>query len=31
MFAGDALVDMIVGYTKLYGHTEKADASLENF
>ena len=25
------LVDMIVGYTKLYGNREKADTSLENF
>ena len=25
------LVDMIVGYTKLYGHRQKADTSLENF
>ena len=27
----DALIDIIVGYTKLYGHTQKADTSLENF
>ena len=25
------LFNMIVGYTKLYGHREKADTSLENF
>ena len=29
-FFGDALVDMIVGYTKLYGHREKANTNLEN-
>ena len=27
----DVLVDMIIGYTKLYGHREKADTSFENF
>ena len=27
----NALIDIIVGYTKLYGHTQKADTSLENF
>ena len=27
----DGLVDMIIGYTKLYGHREKADTSFENF
>ena len=27
----DALVYMIVGYAKLYGHREKADTSFENF
>ena len=27
----DMLLDMIVGYTKLYGHREKADNSIENF
>ena len=25
------LFNMIVGYTKLYGHREKADTSLESF
>ena len=30
-FFVDVLVDMIVGYTKLYGHREKANTSLENF
>ena len=30
-FFVDMLVDMIVGYTKLYGHRQKADTSLENF
>ena len=30
-FFVNMLVDMIVGYTKLYGHREKADTSLENF
>ena len=29
-FFADVLVDMIVGYTKFYGHREKADTSLEN-
>ena len=27
----DVLVDMIIGYTKLYGHREKVDTSFENF
>ena len=27
----DVLVDMIIGYTRLYGHREKADTSFENF
>ena len=27
----DALVNMIVAYTKLYGHREKTDTSSENF
>ena len=30
-FFVNMLVDMIVGSTKLYGHREKADTSLENF
>ena len=30
-FFVNMLVDMIVGYAKLYGHIEKADTSLENF
>ena len=30
-FLDDALVDMIVNYTKLYDHREKAGTSLENF
>ena len=30
-FFDGALVDMIVGYIKLYGYREKADTSLENF
>ena len=30
-FFVNKLVDMIVGYIKLYGHGEKADTSLENF
>ena len=30
-FFVNMLVDMIAGYTKLYGHREKADTSLENF
>ena len=30
-FFVDVLVDMIVGYTKLNGHIEKAGTSLENF
>ena len=30
-FFDDALVDMVVGYIKLYGYREKADTSLENF
>ena len=30
-FFVNMLVDMIVGYIKLYGHREKADTSLENF
>ena len=30
-FFVNMLVDMIVGYTKLYGHREKADTSLESF
>ena len=29
LFFDDALVDMIVGYTKLYGHREKAGTSFE--
>ena len=29
LFFDDALVDMIVGYTKLYRHKEKADTSFE--
>ena len=29
LFYDDALVDMIVGCTKLYGHGEKADISFE--
>ena len=28
-FFGDALVDMVASYTKLYGHREKADTSFE--
>ena len=28
-FSHDALLDMVVGYTKLFGHTEKADTSFE--
>ena len=27
----DVLVDIIIGYTKLCGHREKADTSFENF
>ena len=27
----DVLIDMIIGYTKLYGHREKADTSFEIF
>ena len=30
-FFVNMLVDMIVGYTNLYGNREKADTSLENF
>ena len=30
-FFADVLVDIIVGYTELYGHRKKADTSLENF
>ena len=30
-FFVDVLVDMIAGYTKLNGHREKANTSLENF
>ena len=30
-FFDHALVDIIVGHTKLYGHREKADTSLDNF
>ena len=30
-FFVNMLADMIVGYTQLYGHREKADTSLENF
>ena len=30
LFFVNILIDMIVGYTKLYGHREKADTSLEN-
>ena len=30
-FLHDVLVDMIAGYTKLYGLREKADTNLENF
>ena len=30
-FFVNMLVDMIAGYTKLYGHREKADTNLENF
>ena len=29
LFFDDALVDMIVGYTKSYGHIKKADSSFE--
>ena len=29
LFFDDILVDMIVGYTKLYSHREKADVSFE--
>ena len=29
LFFDDALVDRIVGYTKLYSHKEKADISFE--
>ena len=29
LFFDDVLVDMIVGYTKLYSHREKADTSFE--
>ena len=29
LFFDDVLVDMIVGYTKLYNHREKADISFE--
>ena len=29
LFFHDVLVDMIVGYTKLYSHREKADISFE--
>ena len=29
LFFYDVLVDMIVGYTKLYSHREKADISFE--
>ena len=29
LFFDDVLVDMIVGYTKLYSHREKADVSFE--
>ena len=29
LFFDNALLDMIVGYTKLYGHREKADTSFE--
>ena len=29
LFFDDVLVDMIVGYTKLYSHTKKADISFE--
>ena len=29
LFFDEALVDMIVGYTKLYGHGQKADISFE--
>ena len=31
LFFVNMLIDMIVGYTKLYGHREKVDTSLENF
>ena len=30
-FFVNMLVDIIVGYIKLYGHRQKADTSLENF
>ena len=30
LFFDDALVDMIVGHTKWYGHRKKADTSFEN-
>ena len=30
-FFVNMLVDMIVAYTKLYGHREKTDTSIENF
>ena len=29
LFFDNELIDMIVGYTKLYGHREKADISFE--
>ena len=29
LFSNDELVDMIVGYTKFYGHRKKADTSFE--
>ena len=29
LFFGDALVDMIIGYTRLNGHREKANTSVE--
>ena len=29
LFSDDALVDMIVGYAKLYSHIKKADISFE--
>ena len=29
LFFDDVLIDMIVGYTKLYNHREKADISFE--
>ena len=31
LYFNDALVDMIVSYTKQYGHREKANTIFENF